>query len=137
VWFALPLTTLVADYTEDLVHLRCLRLHEKNQSPSSRLALFGAAMTFVKMLGFLAGGALTMIITAAATLRIYAAPEMYGWRGLIALAITTTGGIIVGGLSLWSFLYRFATKAVRSRSGAVSPDSHSISLQESAGEATR
>ena len=39
VWWALPLTALVADYGEDLCHLSCLRLHQKGTTavdPSGR-----------------------------------------------------------------------------------------------------
>ena len=73
----------LADYGEDLCHLRCLRLHQRG-SVSMPLALLGAVMTLVKLAAFVAEGALTLAIVTAATIRIYDAPISTGgaacWR---------------------------------------------------------
>jgi uncharacterized protein (DUF2235 family) len=102
-WWLLPLTTLVADYGEDVCHLRSLRV-------------------------------LTLLIVAAGTLRIYAAPLGYGWRGLIVLAISIVAGLIVGGLAVGSIVYRAITGKARVKED-VSADS-TTALSESSGEST-
>jgi uncharacterized protein (DUF2235 family) len=132
IWWALPLTALVADYGEDLCHLRCLRLHQKGKCPPVPLAVVSSVMTWVKLVGFFGEGVLTLVIVAAATLRIYDAPTMYGWRGLVALAISLVAGLILGGLTFGSIVYRTITGTARRHAG-VSADSRSVPLTESTG----
>jgi hypothetical protein len=131
-WWALPLTALLADYGEDLSHLRCLRLHQKGACPSLGLALVGSVMTWVKLIGFFGAGALTLAIVTAATARIYEAPTGYGWRGLVALAISLVAGLILGGLTVGSIVYRKITGSAR-KHVHVSADSRGVSLSESTG----
>jgi hypothetical protein len=131
-WWALPLTALVADYSEDLCHLRCLRLHQKGKCPSFALALTGGVMTWVKLIGFLGEGALTLAIVTAATIRIYEAPVGYGWRGLVVLAISIVAGLILGGLTVGSIVYRKITGTAR-KHVPISADSRSVPMTESTG----
>jgi hypothetical protein len=132
VWWALPLTALVADYGEDLCHLRCLRLHRRGKCPSIGLALVGGVMTWVKLTGFIGEGVLTLAIATAATIRIYEAPTGYGWRGLVVLAISVVAGLILGGLTVGSIVYRKITGPSRKHT-SVSADSRGIPLTESTG----
>jgi hypothetical protein len=132
-WWALPLTTALADYGEDLCHLRCLRLHEKRQVPSIVLALLSAVMTWIKLVGFFGAAALTAWIITAATYRIYEVPDSYGWRGFIALAIFLVGGLIVGGLTVGCLIYHAVTGKAR-REAKVSADSRTFTLTESTGD---
>jgi hypothetical protein len=132
-WWALPLTTALADYGEDLCHLRCLRLHEKRQRPSIALALLSAVMTWIKLVGFFGAAALTAWIITAATYRIYQVPDSYGWRGFIALAIFLVGGLIVGGLTVGCLIYHAVTGKAR-REAKVSADSRTFTLTESTGD---
>jgi len=131
-WWALPLTALVADYGEDLCHLRCLRLHQKGQCPSIPHALVGSVMTWVKLIGFFGEGALTLVIVAAATIKIYQAPVGYGWRGLVVLAISIVAGLILGGLTVGSIVYRKIIGKTR-KHVHVSADSRGVPLTESTG----
>jgi hypothetical protein len=132
-WWALPLITAAADYGEDLCHLRCLRLHQKNHLPSIGLVFVGSVMTLVKLAGFYGSAMLTLAITTAATVRIYSAPDNYGWRGLVALGISVVAGLIVGGLAVGSVVYRAITGSKR-RHSAVSADSRSLAFSESTGD---
>ena len=133
VWWAVPLTAAIADYGEDLCHLRCLRLHQKNRHPSVGLALLGASMTWVKLAGFTAAALLTLAVLAAATVRIYEVPDAYGWRGLVALGISLVAGLILGGLTVGSLLYRAIMGKAR-RQAKISGDSRSLALSESTGD---
>jgi uncharacterized protein (DUF2235 family) len=128
-WWALPLTALLADYGEDLCHLRCLRLHQKGKCPSTGLALVGGVMTWVKLIGFAGEAMLTLGIATAATIRIFEAPTSYGWRGLVALAISLVAGLVLGGLTVGWIVYRRITGKIRNID--VSADSHSVPLTES------
>jgi hypothetical protein len=132
-WYAVPLATALADYGEDIVHLRCLRLHRKAKLPSFPLVFAGSVMTWVKLAGFLTEGALTLIIVGAATLRIYNAPIGYGWRGLVALAISIFAGLVFGGLTVGSIVYRAIIGPAR-RDISVSADSRSLALSGSASD---
>ena len=132
VWWALPLTALVADYGEDLCHLRCLRLHRRGKCPSIGLALVGGVMTWVKLTGFIGEGVLTLAIATAATIRIYEAPTGYGWRGLVVLAISVVAGLLLGGLTVGSIVYRKITGPSRKHT-SISADSRGIPLTESTG----
>ncbi len=131
-WWALPLTALVADYGEDLCHLRCLRLHQKGKCPSIAHALVGSVMTWVKLIGFFGEGALTLAIVTAATIKIYQAPVGYGWRGLVVLAISIVAGLILGGLTVGSIVYRKIIGKTR-KHVHVSADSRGVPLTESTG----
>ena len=131
-WWALPLTAAAADYGEDVCHLRCLRLHQKGKLPSFALALLGAGMTWVKLAAFCAEAALTLAVLTAATYRIYDAPDSYGWRGLIALGISLVAGLILGGLTIGSIVYRALTGKAR-RTAQASADSRTFTVTESAG----
>ena len=86
-------------------------------------------MTAVKLSAFIAEGALTLWIVGAATLRIYGAPDAYGWRGVVALGISLVAGWIVGGLTVGSLLYRAITGTAR-RQATVSADSRTLSFSE-------
>ncbi len=125
-WLVVPLTAATADYIEDVCHLHYLKLHEQNRAPSLLLTWLGAAMTLIKLIAFVAEGLLTFVIVIVATIRIHAAPEMYGWRGLLALAISITTFVIVAGLGVWSAAYRVSTRARREHDSVAS---HEISLQ--------
>jgi len=119
-WLTVPLTAATADYIEDICHLRFLRLHERDEHPSLLITWLCAAMTSIKLVAFIGEALLTIVIVMAATLNIHEAPELYGWRGLLALAVTTTTAMIVLVLGVWSVLYRWSKKAQRDR-GAVAP----------------
>jgi uncharacterized protein (DUF2235 family) len=133
-WLTLPLTTALADYGEDICHIKCVRLHERGRISPIWLAIFGSLMTWVKLVGFIGAGLLTLATVTAATVRIYDAPDSYGWRGLIALAISLVAGLILGGLTVGSLVYRTITGTVRCQVD-VSADSRTLSsLSESTGE---
>jgi hypothetical protein len=119
-WLAVPLTAASADYIEDICHLRFLKLHERDEHPSLFITWLCAAMTSIKLVAFIGEALLTIIIVIAATLNIHERPELYGWRGLLALAVTTTTVMVVVVLGVWSGLYRWSKKAHRDRD-AVAP----------------
>jgi hypothetical protein len=77
-------------------------------------------MTSIKLVAFIGEALLTVVIVIAATLRIHEAPELYGWRGLVALAVSVTTVTIVLVLGVWSLVYRWTTKAHRDHD-AVAP----------------
>ena len=128
-WLIVPFTAATADYIEDICHLRVLKLHERDQPPSLFLTWFAAAMTSIKLVAFAAEAVLTVIIVIAATLRVHDAPAMYGWRGFIAMAISTTATTLVLGLGVWSIFYRLSTRASRSHDAAA-PSERSVSLRQ-------
>ena len=86
-------------------------------------------MTSIKLVAFAAEAVLTVIIVIAATLRVHDAPAMYGWRGFIAMAISTTATTLVLGLGVWSIFYRLSTRASRSHDAAA-PSERSVSLRQ-------
>ena len=89
-------------------------------------------MTWVKLIGFVGEGALTLAIVTAATIQIYQAPVGYGWRGLVVLAISIVAGLILGGLTVGSIVYRKITGTARKHVN-VSADSRGVPLTESTG----
>jgi hypothetical protein len=124
------LTAATADYVEDICHLRFLRLHERDERPSLLVTWLCAAMTSIKLVAFIGEAALTVVIVVAATLSIHQAPEIYGWRGLLALAVTMTTASIVFVLGVWSALYRLSTKAHRDHDAAAPLESHQLPLHD-------
>ena len=134
-WLVVPLIALSADYIEDVCHLRFLRLHERNEYPSILLTWLGAAMTCIKVAAFSIEAALTFVIVIAATLRIHEAPQLYGWRGLLALMVSLTAGTIVVGLGIWSVIYRVTTKATRDHDATAPVEAPTLSLRQHTGDA--
>ena len=114
-----------------------LKLHERDQPPSLFLTWLGAAMTWIKLVAFGAEAVLTVVIVIAATLRVHDAPALYGWRGFIALAVSTTAVTLVLGLGVWSILYRLSTKASRDQDATAPLESGTLSLQRKTGNADR
>ena len=112
-WLVVPLTAAIADYTEDVCHLRVPQAPRARQAADVDLTWLGAAMTWIKLAAFGAEALLTFVIVIAATLRIDETPALYGWRGVLALAVSTTAVTIVAGLGIWSFVYRLSTQASR------------------------
>jgi uncharacterized protein (DUF2235 family) len=134
-WLVVPLIAASADYVEDVCHLRFLKLHERNEHPSLFLTWLGAAMTSIKVVAFSVAGVLTFVIVIAATLRIHDAPELYGWRGLLALMVSLTAGAIFVGLGIWSVIYRVSTKATRDHDATAPIEAPPLSLQENTSDA--
>jgi hypothetical protein len=128
-WLVVPLTAAAADYIEDICHLRYLKLHERNEPPSRLVTWLGAAMTLVKLVAFIGEAVLTFAIVVVATLRIHGSPEVYGWRGLLALAVSTTVFAIVAGLVAWSALYRLSTRARREHDSVTPSEPQQLALQ--------
>jgi len=126
-WLIVPLTAATADYIEDICHLRFLKLHEQHQAPSLLLTWLGSAMTLIKLVALIGEGLLTFVIVIVATLQIHRAPQLYGWRGLLVLAVSIGTFTIVAGLGVWSTLYRVSTKARRKHDAVAA---HEISLPQ-------
>jgi hypothetical protein len=130
VWLLIPLTAASADYVEDICHLQLLTIHERDNQPPAYLTWLGAAMTLVKFVAFCSEAILTFVIVLVATVRIHGAPEVYGWRGLIALFVTLTAVTIVVGLGIWSVFYRLSTKATRDHDPVKPAEPQPVSLPE-------
>jgi hypothetical protein len=134
-WLVVPLIAASADYIEDVCHLRFLKLHERNEHPSLPLTWLGAAMTSTKVVAFSLEGLLTFVIVIAATLRVHDAPQLYGWRGLLALLVSLAAGTIFVGLGIWSVIYRVSTKATRDHDATAPVEAPTLSLQQHPGDA--
>ena len=128
-WLVVPFTAATADYIEDVCHLRYLTLHERNEAPSRLITWLGASMTLIKLIAFISESALTFLIVIVATMQIHTAPAPYGWRGLLAVVISTATVAVVAGLGIWSGLYRLSTKARREHD-TVAPHEPQFALQE-------
>ena len=105
-WFVVPVTTLVADYIENICHFRYLSLHTKSSTPSAVITVACRLITCVKDLGFCIGALATLASIAHATWLIWLAPEKYGWRGLLGLSISAVTGFAVIALVLWCGVFR-------------------------------
>jgi hypothetical protein len=91
-------------------------------------------MTSIKVAALSVEGVLTFVIVVAATLRVHDSPQLYGWRGLLALMVSLTAGAIVVGLAIWSVLYRLTTKATRDHDVAAHIEPRALSLHQNAGD---
>jgi uncharacterized protein (DUF2235 family) len=130
VWLAVPLAAALADYAEDLCHLRCLRRHEHDKRPTLVLTWVGAVMTWIKLLAFSTEALLTFVIVIAATLRVDDAPAVYGWRGMLAVAVSTAAVTLVAGLGIWSLAYRLSTRASRDHDARAPVDARTVAATE-------
>ena len=92
-------------------------------------------MTWLKLVAFLTEGVLTFVIVIAATLRIHDAPELYGWRGLVALSASALTVAVVVVLGIWSIVYRLSTKAHKDHDAMAPIERRPLSLQQNAGDA--
>jgi hypothetical protein len=127
-WLVIPLTAATADYIEDFCHLRYLRLHELDRHPSWFLTWLGAAMTWIKVIAFSGAGLLTLAIAIAGTVRVHEAPELYGWRGLLTLAVSIGSVTIFAVLGIWSIIYRLSTKASKGHDAVARKESQALPI---------
>jgi hypothetical protein len=109
-WFVVPLVVAVADYFENACHFHYLSLHEKAGSPNRGLPALAFATTLVKTVGFVAGLLAVTFAILHASWEIGKSPQLYGWRGLIGLSITTVTLLSVLSLWIWGRIYKFLNK---------------------------
>jgi uncharacterized protein (DUF2235 family) len=110
VWLAIPLLAALADYLEDAGQLRYLRLYEKGLSPSWALTLATFAMTLLKFVGFFTELMLAGVVVLAASYELFVNPSGIGWRGLLALFVTTATLLGVVGIGVWAVVYRLLSR---------------------------
>ena len=105
-WFLFPVVAAVADYGEDFSHLRYLSLYGEQKQPSGALTGFSFLMTLIKYAAFGSELLLTFAAIVLASWHIYLNAEASGWRGLLALSITTMTLLVVAGITIWAAIYR-------------------------------
>jgi hypothetical protein len=110
VWLAIPLVAAIADYLEDAGELRYLRLYEKNALPSWALTLSTFAMTGLKFVAFFAEAVLSVAVVLAASYQLAVDPSGIGWRGLLALFLTTFTLVAIVGVGIWGVVYRMVMR---------------------------
>ena len=112
-WFAIPLAAAAADYLEGLCHFHYLKLHAAGRHPGPLLTLGAFSLTVVKTAAFTAAVVWVASGIRCATGQIAWTPKPYGWRGLLALLASTGAVASVGGLAIWSGIYKLLNRAQR------------------------
>jgi hypothetical protein len=77
----------VADYLEDVCHLRYLSLDEKGEHPSVLITLFSSIMSAIKAVGFF--GAIVCTLAAIVAGTFEAATDLTDWRAKFAILISS------------------------------------------------
>jgi uncharacterized protein (DUF2235 family) len=119
-WFVVPLTTLVADYIEDICHFHYLSLHAKRKDPAAWLTVASRLSTQVKYFGVFIEALATLAAILCATWMIGRFPENYGWRGLLGFSISVTTILVLVGLTVWCGIYRILNPPTKFPPNAVS-----------------
>ena len=109
-WLLIPLVAALADYVEDLCHFRYLHLHKEGDVPSMPLTLFSFTVTVIKFIAWFLAEFLTFGALIGGSVEVARAGEFVGWRGTVALLISTFGVLIVVALAIGVFLYRAKTR---------------------------
>jgi hypothetical protein len=63
-------------------------------------------------------------------LRVDEAPAVYGWRGMLAVAVSTAAVTLAAGLGIWSLAYRLSTKASRDQDARAPVDARTVAATE-------
>jgi hypothetical protein len=109
-WFLFPAAAAVADWAEDICHLKYLRLHEQGHKPLLPLTAFSFMMTLMKFLAFAAEALLSLAVIASMSWRLLLDSAQAGWRGLLALSVTILTLLAVVTIAVWAVIYRAQSK---------------------------
>ena len=104
-WLLIPITTAVADYIEDYLHLHFLRLHTQARTPRPGLTAFASAMSLLKMAGFVSATLLTVGAIGEGSWRSALFSDQVGWRGFLAFSISLITVVMIG-LVFGGYLYQ-------------------------------
>ncbi|HUS17929.1 MAG TPA: DUF2235 domain-containing protein [Chloroflexia bacterium] len=88
-WWLLPLFTALSDLVENTCHGHYARLDLAGKAPPQWLVSLGTLSTLVKFAGLLVGLALIVSAVLSATGQIVQSPSAYGWRGAVAIVVTS------------------------------------------------
>jgi len=112
-WLLLPLTAALADYLEDICHFRYLALHKRAKVPSALLPMFAFTMTMIKFAAFLCASLLTLAALVLGSVKVALAGENVGWRGTLALLVSTFTALAILTIPVGAVLYRIRTSRKR------------------------
>ena len=127
-WLTVPLIAAAADYAKTCA-IAISQAARANESPSLRLTWLGTAMTWIKLLAFIAEVALMLAIVMsrpagsqlARTIRVARSAGAGGFEPRFT---------IVMGLGVWSVLYRWSTKVSRDDDAVAPREPHHLSLTQ-------
>ena len=105
-WLLLPLSAAIADWIEDVCHLRYLTLHQLGKTPSLFLTVFCGVMTVVKFAAFLFGLCPAAWAVVMGTVKVMELAQQTGWRGTVALLISIGAALAVLVILLGAAIYR-------------------------------
>jgi len=109
-WFFLPLTAAIADYTENFFHFRYLSLHDKGLAPKKMMTFVASLMTLLKTITFGVGIAAGAIAILWASAEIAWSPKEYGWRGLVGLSVSFGTILLIVVFAVWGRVYRLLSR---------------------------
>jgi len=120
-WFLLPLTAALADYGEDICHFRYLRLHENGAPPSTTLTMFSCTMTMIKFAAVISAFLLTLGALVLGNVKIFIDVQGAGWRGTVALLLSTFIAVAFLAILVGSRLYRIRSSRIRAQEPLPDP----------------
>jgi uncharacterized protein (DUF2235 family) len=112
-WFWVPLIAALADYGEDICHLRYVALQKRGAKPSPFLPLLSFAMTALKFAAFSSAGFITLSALVIGSWKIALLGESTGWRGTVALLISLLVALAIIVVLVGAILYRYRTTRTR------------------------
>jgi len=121
-WVLLPAVAALADYCEDFCHLRYLKLHERKAAPPIALTLTSFVMTMTKFAAFVSGAVLTIAALTWGSINIAQNEEHVGWRGTVALLLSTVTAFALVAILLAAILYRMRTGRLRAARKVAEPN---------------
>lgn len=108
-WLLLPLIAGVADYFENVCHLRYIALHKRGAQPSTLLPLVAFGMTILKFVAFASAAFVTIAAVATGSWEVALLGESTGWRGTVALLISVIATLAIAIVVVAALLYRWRT----------------------------
>jgi uncharacterized protein (DUF2235 family) len=85
---AVPFVAVVADYIEDICHLRYLALHEAGRKAGIWLTTPAFTMSIIKLAAFAIANGLTVAGFVIGAIEVPLLGESTGWRGSVALLVS-------------------------------------------------
>ncbi|HEY1770364.1 MAG TPA: DUF2235 domain-containing protein [Chthoniobacterales bacterium] len=113
-WLALPLIAMAADYYEDCCHLRYLILHQAGAGFSLLLTFTSGTATVIKFLFFGIAIPVTLISLWQGNWFILDWGNTTGWRGTLALLVSSGVALFVILVSLGAIVYRVRRRIAKS-----------------------
>jgi hypothetical protein len=110
-YIGLPLLAAIADYLEDICHLRYLSLHQVGNMPSKVMPFLACMMTLLKLLAFIPASLLVLAALLYGSYECAIHPTTTGWRGVAVISVSVLSAAVMAAIGIAAIYRRWPAPA--------------------------